>query len=103
MIPMLSLEPILCLDSALYGVSEMLLQKRSKDVCSKLRYTGQGGLKGIRSWSPQPREEVLGRVSEGGVGIVHRIKNRGPRLWLYTFDPLTCPPGDLPSWGLLKR
>jgi hypothetical protein len=48
MIPMLSLEPILCLDSALYGVSEMLLQKRSKDVCSKLRYTGQGGLKGMQ-------------------------------------------------------
>lgn len=61
MIPMLSLEPILCLDPALYGVSEMLLQKRSKDVCSKLRCTGQGGLK-VR----QGQNQVMEPTTQGG-------------------------------------
>lgn len=47
MTPMLSVEPILCLDSALHGVSEILLQERSKDACSKLRCNSQGCLPSV--------------------------------------------------------
>lgn len=53
---------------------------------------------------PTTQEGSFRSVSEGTVGIAHSIKNGGPRLWLYTFDPLPdLPPRDLPSWGLLKK